>query len=181
MTQFDRVFVRNAEGVIKKVEAEKTRIRMNKDKAALAAAKTLVPFVKQALPRNSRASRPGFLRSHVHAYQDISGEGLAKVKLTGSLAHLVYGDTKEHAITPRSGEHLATWGRMRRISKAGKVAFFLGADQGGEGARAILVGTHPYARAIHPAHRGAPSPLPAVQAEHAGEARAAAMEVIRRG
>ena len=167
------VEVNGAKKVIAKIEAEATRIHKLQDAAAKAGAMVLVPFVKAALPRDPKSSRPGYLRSHVHVYQDTHGQGIAKVKLTGTLAHLVFGNTKAHAIVPTGMEAAQTHRYVRR-SHARMQGPTLAK-------RAIVIAGQPYARAMHPSHRGATSPLLRVRIEHQPQAVLAAREVLLHG
>jgi hypothetical protein len=175
----EAILVRGADKIEATLKRKALRIQSQKNRAALAAAKVLVPFVKQALPRGKEKAspyhKPGYLRSHVKAYEEpgtgiVSNVGVAKVKLTGHEAHLVYGDTKQHEIDPRGLQdaqvHSIVGGRHLQGPMLLKSALsWSGAN-------------HPSARAIRPAHRGAPSPLPEVLAEHRPEAALAAKEVI---
>ena len=169
------VEVTGAKKVVAKVQAEVTRIHALQDKAAKAGAQVLVPFVKAALPRDSKSKRPGYLRSHVKVYQDIKGQGVAKVKLTGTLAHLVFGNTKQHTITPLGAEdaqvhryNRRAHARMQGPQLAKRAINWAGAQ-------------HPSPRAVVPAHRGAASPLLRVRVEHQPEVVLAAREVLLHG
>lgn len=165
------VIMNNVKTIERRIAAEQTRIRRNKDAAAKAGARALVPFVKAALPRDSKSSRPGYLRSHVKVFQDIHGEGLAKVKLTGTLAHLVFGDVKEHKIQPRGMADVQVHRKVKGARMQGPSL----------AKRAISFGGNAYASALHPAHTGATNPLNLVRTEHAAEARLAAAEALRSG
>lgn len=177
------VIVNGIPQVMRKLQAKSAQINRNSDRATNAAARSLVPYVKAALPRDPKASRPGYLRSHVKVYQ-VLGAGLFestyKVKLTGTLAHLVYGDVRAHDIRPRRDQSLATAGRMRRITKAGRIATFT-EGTAGEGARALVINGNARAAAHVKGHRAARSPLPTVLAEHRSEALAVAREVLKHG
>jgi hypothetical protein len=174
------VILRNVKAVENRIAAQEARLRRNKDAAAVAAAKVLVPFVKAALPRDSKSSRPGYLRSHVKVYQDIHGEGVAKVKLVGTLAHLVYGDTAAHEIRPAGSEAVAGFNARALVMK-GSRGTALRMKGAASAKHAISFGGNAYARALHPAHHGASDPLPHIRIEHAGEARLAAAEVLSHG
>lgn len=157
--------MRNAKTVEKRIAAEQARIHRNREAAAKAAATVLVPHVRAALPRKT-----GTLRRHVRVYR-VTDE-VYKVKVVGKVAHLITGDIKEHEIRPRGLQDAASHLGSRYGRKIqGPVML----------KRAIVIAGHPYARALHPAHRGDPTIMPRVRAEYAGEARLAAKEVLLHG
>lgn len=174
MTELTRIALRGADKLEAKIMARAVAIEKGKNLAALAAAKALVPFVKLALPKG----KAGYLRRHVKAYSEpgsgiVSNVGVAKVKLTGHEAHLVYGDTKAHEISPRGLQESQGHAFNRRAH-----ARMQGPQQAKQ-ALAWAGAPHPMPHAMRPAHHGAPNPLPRVLEEHRAEAAAAAMEVLK--
>ena len=175
--------VRGAKDVIARVEAEHAAIVRNQNRAVEAAARVVARHARKALPKG----KTGYLRKHVRVFA--VAEGVAKVKLTGRTAHLVYGSTAEHVIAPRSLEEAQGVAQRRFNARVRLPKDALGGGFGrfsgpvlATAKRAIAINGHPYARAVRPAHPGAAAPpLPAIRAEASLEARAAAAEVLRHG
>lgn len=159
MSEFE-VLTRGGEAIKKQLEARHARIRRNSRQATRASAIVFQKAVRRVLPK-----RTGSLRRHVKLFP--IGETGWKVKVTGRTAHLALGQVGEHAIEPRDAA-AANSGRRRAIGPvlARRALSFPGAS-------------HPFPRAIIPAHSGDQTLIPRARAEASGEARIAAMEVLK--
>lgn len=125
-----------------------------------------------AFQKAVKATVKGKMKRGVRVYP--VGETSWKVKATGHIARFVIGGTAQHEVAPRGSE-----GAQSTFHHSGKGRKMMTGPAMAKRALAFPGASHPFPRAMIPAHSGDQTIIPRARAEGAEAARAAAMEVLK--